>query len=45
MPISAATINLQAQCECSGGRYFDERDLGAVSRRTVKRLEKLGYQV
>lgn len=28
-----------------GGRYFDERDRGAVERRFVRRLEDLGYTV
>ena len=28
-----------------GANYFDERDRTAVERRTIRRLERLGYRV
>ncbi|HQJ52659.1 MAG TPA: IS110 family transposase [Anaerolineae bacterium] len=38
-------ITRQTKYEDLGGNYFDERDREAVKRRSVKRLEQLGYQV
>jgi transposase len=38
-------ITRQAQYEDLGGNYFDERDREAVKRRSIHRLERLGYRV
>ena len=32
-------------CEDLGSNYFDERDRRATLRRSVQRLERLGYEV
>jgi transposase len=38
-------IARQCNCQDLGPNYFDERTREAVKRRTVRRLERLGYQV
>jgi transposase len=38
-------ITRQTKYEDLGGNYFDERDREAVKRRSVRRLEQLGYRV
>jgi transposase len=43
--IAYRIIRNGGSCQDLGGNYFDERDRRATLRRSVQRLERLGYKV